>query len=154
MVFDPGGDNVPEPRVFALGSRNPGKSLVVAGFVGDQRYPIGIIIDTAAQITTIGLPLCERIGLDLSKAEPAFLRLAGEGHTISAKYLTGLPLHLGEHSFLLDVCAAPIKHDILLGLDFLAKYNCSIDMGRGELVVEGTGIIPMFYTERPNGRVS
>lgn len=93
------------------------------------------VIDTAAQITVISSELYEELQMPNALAEKIQLTNAEKGSSMEGFILRSLNMRIGSTSYKLDVVVAPISDKMLLGLDFLQKYEAKLDLVKKEITL-------------------
>ena len=116
------GDGVEE--TIMIGQLDSGSSFRIPITV--QSTPVLAIVDTAAEVTIISEDLFKGM-----KSEPPVLRrvrlnTAGKNLEMHGRVIGPIQLELGNMVFEEDVYVAPIRDDMLLGLDFMRKHGATL----------------------------
>ncbi len=85
---------------------------------------------------------------DLKAHGPVILRNASKGSQMTEWRLPRQELVLGSSVFKIDLFAAPISDELLLGLDVLKRYRIILDLGENTNSVRDERIVA---TGRENG---
>lgn len=100
---------------------------------------VSLLVDTGADLTVVRTGFFEQlsakktlelkdVSLDMAVADGRPLAFSGCGR---------LQLKVGSFAVEHEIWVADIDVDALLGYDFLQRYNCTIDAGKGELTIRG-----------------
>ena len=108
------------------------------------------VIDSAAQVTVVSEDLCEHFKQQLPYCEPVKLRGAAKEGFMLARFLKGVEISIGGEVYKWDVYVAPITDDLILGLDFVLGYQCSVDF-RSRVLTIGSKVIPAVLKEGDGG---
>ena len=55
----------------------------------------------------------------------------------NARIITGVPLYILDREYPADIVVSTLNDEMLLGWDFLIRYNCILDCGNKVLVIDG-----------------
>lgn len=122
-----GGRNVP----VMISQANDGNSLVVKGEICG--ISCLLTIDTGASRTVISSRLLKHLTRD-HLVRPRHLQLqTATGQYISVQGEREVALKIGENKYWHKVIVANIVDDCIIGLDFMKKYDCKIDLKVGVL---------------------
>jgi hypothetical protein len=94
-----------------------------------QSWLIGVsaVIDTAAVVTLISMKLFEELGGSVQSDSKIMLR--GHGDEPSEAFrVPKFEFQLEGKIFSWNVCVVVMRDDFILGLDFLTKYECRLDL--------------------------
>ena len=92
------------------------------------------VIDTAAQVTIMSSNWRERLSLKPgSHDETVLLRNAERDSTMQGVVWKHVGFQLGERKYFWDIMEADISDALILGIDFLRRYQCKIDLGSSVL---------------------
>lgn len=100
-------------------------SLVISLHIQSNR--VSAVVDTAAQVSVINLSLARQLGLHIDDTQFIYLRGVVPNERIPGYMIKDVPVCLGK-TFFADLYAADIAYSILLGLDFLLKHKCIVDL--------------------------
>ncbi|KAL5011242.1 hypothetical protein ScPMuIL_011676 [Solemya velum] len=118
--------------VFKIGNVKSGRSIVVP--VGINGVKTECIVDTGADITVLATNFAENIGLRYGDAERANLLNAQDGREMEAVMNISVDLELGDCRINWPICIAPIRDDVLIGMDLLEKLD-GVILARQEIPV-------------------
>ena len=95
-----------------------------------SRRVVEATIDTAAWVTVVNTNVFLKLSdKNLRPKETVRLTCAGGNqYILLAKLYTDIPIKIGSVTVFRDVYVADITDNILLGLDFLLKYDVIIDL--------------------------
>lgn len=131
-----GGKNVP----VMISQANDGNSLAVKGEIGG--LPCHLTIDTGASRTVISSRLLKHLTRD-HLVRPMHLQLqTATGQYISVQGEQEVSVKIGEKKYWHKVIIANIVDDCIIGLDFMRKYECKIDL-KGGVLKFGAYEVPM-----------
>ena len=124
---------VPWSRLRSVGD----SGLYVRGEL--EGVEVRFLVDTGADLTVIRAELYESLlGKNHVTLEQIPVDMAvADGRTLPFKGRGSFRLKIGELEVMHNVWVADIDVDALLGYDFLQRYNCTIDAGKGEVKVCG-----------------
>lgn len=100
-------------------------SLVISLHIKSKR--VSAVVDTAAQVSVINLSLARELGLHVDDTQFIYLRGVVPNERIPGYMIRDVPICLGK-TYFSDLYAADIADSILLGLDFLLKHKCIVDL--------------------------
>ena len=120
-----------------------GRTLKVPVRIGDQA--ISATIDSAAQVTVLKTSLVEQC----IKSQPVdTIRLVGiSQNSIIGDVFSNVKIQIGQQLMTGNVVSAPIKDDILLGIDFLLGMKVRIDFGTARVVINDEVIQAQIITD-------
>ena len=75
------------------------------------------IIDTGANVTVLSRALAEKVGLGGTTGRKTYLQNAESGKEIEADTNVKTTIRLGKTEIEWEVCIAPIRDDVLIGMD-------------------------------------
>ena len=103
--------------------------------------PLSSLVDTGATLTIISSRVWETIG-DSPCSLNSFKQVisTASGNPIDVKGKTKVRIRVSKSSCFMDVIIADIDNEVILGLDFLEKNNCKIDIAQGSLVIQNESI--------------
>lgn len=102
------------------------------------------VVDTAAEVTIISAKLYESLPSKLKTKQHTMMHGAGRDMKMTAFIIGPVDIGIGSQIYPSDVYVAPIDDDMLLGLDFLYKYNVVLDCSKNIFVINGE-TLPMDY---------
>ena len=103
------------------------------------------VIDTAAQVSVMSIGLAKRLGFKFPVGQEVFLSTAeSNGGTLKSYSWPDFEFRISGRRFKTHVCVSPISDHLLLGLNFLMKYQCNIDVQRACLFAGPTRIPVVF----------
>lgn len=90
---------------------------------------IPAIVDTAAQVSVINKDLIEKIGLQPEVESMVLLKGVSQNGHLNGYVLKDIEITiLNGQPYLTNMYAADIRDPLLLGLDFLHRFCCNIDL--------------------------
>lgn len=115
--------------------------MFVVGLMGDK--PIHLLVDTGATITIISRAALQRVNEHLlAETRSSKTRLLqADGTPINVYGEVNVTMKIGKRYHNIDVVVADMKHDGILGMDFLHKTNALVECKNMEIVINGE-IIP------------
>ena len=97
------------------------------------------MVDTAAMVTLISRQFYNKIDSNIPKGET--VKLKGLGNkVVSAQRIPQFPLMIGGSSYPTDVYVTDMTDSILLGLDFLSRHGCIVDLKHNTIEIYGERI--------------
>ena len=116
-----------DKRVFQGSSLNtPGWTMTVT--IGLNGHQVEAIVDTASQVTLIGMKTAQRLGLSLDEDSPVKIHGIGENMEMKAKIVRDIDLSLNEDTWKWDIIVGPARELCILGIDFLHHVGAIIDL--------------------------
>ena len=131
--------------------QNDKYDVMVDGFVNE--VPIKLLIDTGAAITTINSEFWKELSHtsasnDISHGKYAAVQTAN-GEIVKIEGTRNLLFHLGNCAFTFQTYLVPqLNYAVILGRDFLEKYNCVIDFKANCLKIGQNNVINFSTTEK------
>ncbi|KAJ8017967.1 hypothetical protein HOLleu_44301 [Holothuria leucospilota] len=121
-------------RLGSVGARG----LYVRGEL--EGVAVKFLIDTGADLTVIRTSLYERLseGRGLGLENVSLDMAVADGRPLPFKGRRKFHLKVGGLEVTHDIWVADIDIDAILGYDFLQKYNCTIDAGKGKVTIGTT----------------
>ena len=105
---------------------------------------VSCLCDTGTTVSVINEDLLKTLreynSIEVSDSEPEFISLAVNGNPLLIVGKATLPFKLGSRKFCHAFYIIKICVDLMLGLDFLSKYQAIIDCGTGLLQIKGQAI--------------
>ena len=126
-------ENVDEEAVKVSGKRSSG--LFVSACVNGK--PLNSLVDTGATLTIISSRVWETVG-NSSSTLNSFEQVISTalGNPIEVKGKTNVHIKVSKSSCYMEVIIADIDNEAILGLDFLERNNCKIDIAQGNLMIQ------------------
>ena len=126
-------ENVDEEAVKVSGKRSSG--LFVSACVNGK--PLNSLVDTGATLTIISSRVWETVG-NSSSTLNSFEQVisTASGNPIEVKGKTNVHIKVSKSSCYMEVIIADIDNEAILGLDFLERNNCKIDIAQGNLMIQ------------------
>ena len=126
-------DRSEEPFIRQFTWQEPtGVSMMVPARFGVVKT--AAVIDTAAQVTIMSSNLREKLGLKPgSHDETVLLRNTKRDSTMQGVVWKHVGFQLGGKKYFWDIVEADISDAVILGIDFLRRYQCKIDLGSSVL---------------------
>lgn len=118
------------PRI-SISQAHDGNSLIIKGEVNGK--PCKLTLDTGASHTVVNSNLASRFLGDFFNNHDRIQLLTATGQHITVRGKKEVKLKLGHKAYWHNVIVADIVDDCILGLDFMRKYRCEIDVDRGVL---------------------
>lgn len=135
LVAGVNGDLGTETREVAIQGLRSGSAYQVQLFLNG--YPVLATVDTAAEVTILADHVLDEWGEKPSIVDTIVMHTAGKELSINAAKLQPIRIGLGPFSSWESVYVAPIKDDVLLGLDYLSKHKVKLDLEKGEMELNG-----------------
>ncbi len=120
----------PKAKIF-IKQLNSDSSLKVLCQV--EELSLSAVVDTAADVTIISDRVFARLKSPPTRRSVVNLHAAGENLSFKASQVGPLNITLGEHTFSRLLYVAPIKDDMLLGIDLLKAVKAKVDLGQQTL---------------------
>ncbi|MGL5708461.1 MAG: reverse transcriptase domain-containing protein [Aeromonas sp.] len=113
---------------------------ILKGDVFINGAKINAIIDTGASMTVLSSKLVEKLNLCMNKNECTELTMAGGQTVFSEGTIENLPIKICKTQYFCEACVLrDATYDLLLGNNFLGKYQTIIDLGRQEMYFPNRG---------------
>jgi len=128
--------------------------LLLAGEIDGK--PTELLVDTGAEYSIISVPMLKRLGLQRSIDPRGGGVAAGVGFARILGTLRDCRVRIGRQDFNMNFRVLGIDHEelVILGMDFLQRFKCSLDLGRRMLRLGGPGAgeeVP-FLPPKPSRR--
>lgn len=94
-------------------------------------------VDTAAEVTIISDKVYATLEPRPRVLKETMMHAAGRGMVMKTVVVGPVYLKIGSRSYATEVYVAPIKDDMLLGLNFMMTYGVVLDLKNHTLSVEG-----------------
>ncbi len=133
---------------FERQTSGEGWSLVVPVKLDGQE--ILAIVDTGAQHTVISKTTYEKLSKEHHPCQRYRLGNAEKDTFMEGFSINDVDMQLGEKAVPWSLIVAPIADAMLLGIDFLKKYDVSINLGAAEIIA-GTQHIPAKMIKHTSG---
>ena len=131
--FAPSDPNVSE-KIRAMFSKTTGYTMYAPVKLGD--YSKSAVIDTAAQASVMSETLYNSLELQSNSITPTTIRTVENGSSIECFKVSGVVIRLNGVEYCHDFVVGNFTDDIILGLDFLLRFNCVIDIYKGTLKID------------------
>ena len=105
--------------------------------------PITAALDCGAEVTVISSDLYASLKLSLP-LELVKLRGLTPGMITEAHLARNIPFTLGSQTFKIDMYVAPIREDLLLGMDFLHEHQVDILLSRNLIMIHGEEVMAVY----------
>ncbi|KAJ3091580.1 hypothetical protein HDU96_003027, partial [Phlyctochytrium bullatum] len=114
-------------ELYHLGLDTPkGKLIVLNGELASKR--ISVLVDTGADPSFINARLASKLGFVIDKRHAFDVKTASSTRSPLEGYACiGAPLKIGTYSEELDLVAADIAYDVILGIDWLRRKKAQFD---------------------------
>ena len=122
----------PPPSLFAadtvrtLTDKNSGFTIFLPAKING--HDCSAIIDTAAQVSVISTDTMTALNLSCDRSLPKIIRTVESGATMNCYVVPNVVIVVGSHSYVHDIVTGNFADPLILGLDFLLKFNCIIDI--------------------------
>jgi hypothetical protein len=107
------------------------------------------VVDTAAEVTIISDKLYESLPSKPTIKRHTMMHGAGRDMKMKTFIIGPVNIGIGSRIYPSDIYVAPIDDYMLLGLDFLYKYNVILDCSKNKFVINGE-TLPMDYGKAKN----
>lgn len=98
-------------------------------------YKISAVLDTAAEVTILSDRLLKLLDEKPKISKPVIMHAAGRDMQMKGAKLEPVRMKLGEGWYCESLYMAPIEDDMLLGLDFLLKYQAKVNLSGNYLEI-------------------
>ena len=120
----------PNPSRRSQGSRDYGRDPLIrlakdkgCSFNSGGWQHVFAIIDTGANATVLSRAFAEEVGLSGTTGRKTYLQNAESGKEMEANTNVKTTIRLGKMEIELKVCIAPIRDDVLIGMDLLKEVD-------------------------------
>ena len=95
------------------------------------------LVDTGASLTVMSTRVWESSNLSKHGMLPEYYRtvVTTSGAALEVKGKTTVSLQIGEESYDADVIVADVENDLLIGLDFMRRHGCTVDVENNVLII-------------------
>ena len=132
-----GGHLTEDPAVRALLDNSTGYSIYLPVSLGDCQVPA--IIDTAAQVSVMNYRTFENLGLQPPKNTiNRTIRTAENGNSMQCFLVPNVHFKINGKQYQHDIIIGNFKDQFILGLDFLMKFSCTINIPGSIMTISGT----------------
>jgi hypothetical protein len=107
------------------------------------------VVDTETEVTTISDKLYESLPSKPKSKRHTMMHGAGRDMKMKTFIIVPVNIGIGSRIYPSDIYVAPIDDYMLLGLDFLYKYNVILDCSKNKFVINGE-TLPMDYGKAKN----
>ena len=101
---------------------------------------VNALIDTGAHKSVIRAVLAKAAGLYEHPYQTINLRGPFPGTDMTARLLSDATISLAGEQFIADLIISKTNQQMLLGWDFLIRYDCILDCGKQQFLVNGRDI--------------
>lgn len=109
-----------------------GKHFLMNAFLND--IPVKVVVDTAAMITLVN----EKLICGEEHGDEGLVKLRGLGEQfVYGRIVKNVHIKIGSQTITWDVCTAPLRDDVILGLDFLEAHKAVIRLGAETVKING-----------------
>ena len=116
-------------------------AVYVPGRVGG--HPVDMLVDTGSAVTLVHCRVLEKAKIDFKLGMVSEPVVSANGQPLDIKGKCELEIFLGGVSVVHPVLvAADVTQDCLLGIDFLGKHNCTIDLN-GKSIKIGKEVVSL-----------
>ena len=128
----------PNISVFSLSNGN----LKVNGDV--EKQTVDFLVDTGSAITLISDSVFSRLNIGSADLEPVPYHIClADGSDLKVQGQTSLKISLGPVTVEHQVVVGTIKNDAILGMDFLSKNECTLNL-KLSIIKMGNVELPLF----------
>ena len=110
------------------------ETLVLTGKI--QSQVVDLVVDTASQACVMSTTFYDSLSEKPPTAESA--QLQGAAGLVQAHFCRGVKIELAGKTYLENVFVAPIKDPFLLGLNFMRKHGCQMNIKALKLWLENS----------------
>ena len=97
-----------------------------------------VVVDTAAQISMISQSFLDSLKPTLKVSrEHIRIRNAKHGSNMRCRIIWQLPITIQGKQFKIGVAVGPVTDDFIIGLDFLLKHHCIVNVESSIVTVDG-----------------
>ena len=101
---------------------------------------VDAVVDTAAQVTVINNSFYEKYFGTITSSEPVKLKGVGDNQSFESKLVRHQTLSVANQTFPINFYVAPITDNVILGADFLIRYQAKIDFGSNKFRINNREI--------------
>ena len=103
------------------------------------------LVDTGAGVSLLSGHVWDKVGLSTKLSATALDNLVGVGrHPIQIRGSVTVPVMIAEATFTQEFRIADnITAEGILGMDFLEKYQCVVNIAKREIVLEHSNSLPL-----------
>ena len=100
-----------------------------------------MVVDTAAQMSMVSQSFIDSLEHAYT-ATPEFITIknAEHGSYMQCYLIKELTITIQHNQYNIDVAVGPITYDFILGLDFLLKHHCIVDIDDSTVTMDGTPV--------------
>ena len=109
-----------------------GKHLPMNAFLND--IPVKVVVNTATMITLVN----EKLICGEEHGDERHVKLRGLGEQlVYGRIVKNVHIKIGSQTITWDVCTAPLRDDVILGLNFLEAHKAVISLGAETVKING-----------------
>ena len=150
QLIDSSDNLATEAREFVICKLRSASVIRLPVEINDRK--ISAILDTAAEVSILSDQLFQNLHSKPKIVKKVIMNAAGRDMRMTGAKLDSVRLKIGSHEYLEPLYVAPIEDDMLLGLDFLLKYQAKVDLNSQVLHLGGE-TIPLTLGETDPVRV-
>lgn len=102
---------------------------------------VDAVVDTAAEVTVISTYIWHQLKHAPAMVERVVLKGAAENSRMEALVVPGMRIGIGSQTHKWTVHVAPISDAFILGLDFMKRKGCIVDMTKDSFRIGGESLI-------------
>ncbi|XP_062621175.1 uncharacterized protein LOC134282792 [Saccostrea cucullata] len=140
-------ENDDEKKMLKIGKEEGGSSIRVPVQINSHKTKA--VIDTGAEITVLSQDFVKKVDLNYSCSNKVTLLNAETGNKMMAVNNVSVRINLGKSTTNWKVCIAPIRDDVLIGMDLLMAVDAVVLARQGDLLVKGELVLGNTNTVKP-----
>lgn len=109
-----------------------------------QGSPIEAVVDTGAEVSVLGKMFYDQLEQNPPVKRQVTLLQAGHGARLKGFVAGPFDFRVGRHTHRVDLYVAPLKDQMLLGMDIMRDHGAQLDLRHGVLILGGE-MIQMAY---------
>lgn len=109
-----------------------------------QDVQVTAVVDTAAEVTIVSDELFQRMENKPPVKQRITMHAAGKGMKMDAFLCGPVVLKIGTKEYKMDIYVAQIDDTMLLGIDFLVRFNVILDCRKKQFIANGD-VLQMSY---------
>src|SRR5215469_364469 len=122
----------PDLTLAAISPASDSELLIIPGYLGENDYPVNILIDGGAHGNYISEEIAQAAQITLDSGHPRTLTVA-DGRNYRGHLAPDVTLNVHSYHDKVDFISAPIVHHAILGKPWLEAYNPEIDWTRNSV---------------------